>query len=470
MTTVAPSGVVAALAAAPRPGPPGPKGRFPLGSLAELAKDPLAFYAGLAREHGDVSAYSVAGMKFVFVNGPAEIHHILAGNERNYRRSAFGNKLLKLAMGDNVITTDGAAWLRRRKLLQPLFTKKQMARFAGMMVAEGARHLDRLAEAGRQGAPVDIDAAMKRLTLSVVGRALFNQDLGADGNEIAAHLKVGGDYFIHRFKNPLAPPLWVPTRRNRAFRASMDSIAYLVPKLIAARRAEGPDGPDDLLGRLLDARFEDTGAGYTDLELKNEIQVMIGAGYETTALTLTWAAWLVARHPAVADRLAAEAAAVLGGRDPAWEDVERLAYARQVVEETMRLYPASWGMARTTIAEDLLGGYRIPAGRDVVFSPFVLHRRPDIWPEPERFDPERFAPGAGADRPSAAYIPFGFGRRSCLGIHFAMLEAVLLLAMMARRFRFALPEGAPPVVPEPLMTMGPKGGLRLHLLPPAGTG
>ncbi|HEV7456877.1 MAG TPA: cytochrome P450 [Roseococcus sp.] len=451
-----------------RGAPPGPKGAPLLGSLKELAADPLAFYARLARDHGDVSAYRVAGLQFVFVNGPAEIHHILAGNERNYRRSAFGNKLLKLAMGDNIITTDGAEWLRRRKLLQPLFTKKQMARFAGMIVEEAARQLDRLAEAGRDGRPVDVDAAMKRVTLSVVGRALFNQDLGADGNEIAAHLKTGGDYFIHRFKNPLAPPLWVPTARNRAFRKSMDSIAYLVPKLIAARRAQGDAGPDDLLGRLLEARFEDSGAGYTDLELKNEIQVMIGAGYETTALTLTWAAWLLARHPAVADRLAAEAAEVLGGRDPVHEDMERLIYTRQVVEETMRLYPASWGMARTTIGADVLGGYAIPAGRDVVFSPFVLHRRPDIWPEPERFDPARFAPGADRDRPSAAYIPFGFGRRSCLGLHFAMLEAVLLLAMMAQRFRFALPDGAPPVVPEPLMTMGPKGGLHLHLLPATG--
>src|SRR5689334_19126547 len=246
-----------------------------LGRRKLMQADMLGFYQDVARDYGDIAKLRVMHLTFYFLNSPQHIHHVLAGNERNYRRSDFGNKLLKIAMGDNIITTDGADWLGRRKLMQPLFTRRQVGRFAELMVAQAERMLDRLASEAATGATIDIDAAMKRITLSVVGRAMFNLDLGDEHNEIAAHLKQGGDYFVYRYKNPMAPPLWMPTARNRAFRRSMAGVADLVPRLVAERRAALASDrnavPDDLLTRLLEARFEDTGQGFTDAELKNEI-------------------------------------------------------------------------------------------------------------------------------------------------------------------------------------------------------
>jgi cytochrome P450 len=446
--------------------PPGPRGHWLLGCAPEMQADMLGFYQRVARDYGDVAKLRVMHLTFYFLNSPQYIHHVLAGNERNYRRSDFGNRLLKIAMGDNIITTDGADWLSRRKLMQPLFTRRQVDRFAELMVEQAALMLDGFAAQAAGGAPIDVDAAMKRITLSVVGRAMFNLDLGDDHNEIASHLKQGGDYFVYRYKNPMAPPLWMPTARNRAFRRSMARVADLVPRLIAERRAalahDRAAVPDDLLTRLLEARFDDTGQGFTDAELKSEIQVMIGAGYETTALTLAWTAYLLSQNPDIAARLEQEIDDVLQGGKPGLEVVDRLTFTRMVIDESMRLYPASWGLARTSIAPDQFGAYRVPAGANIIFSPYVLHRRPDIWPDPERFDPERFAPGQQAERPACSFIPFGFGRRSCLGNHFALLEATLVLAMAVQRFRFHLVPGRA-VVPEPLMTMGPRGGLPMTL-------
>jgi cytochrome P450 len=455
-------------AAAKSAEPPGPRGHWLLGCAPAMQADMLGFYQDVARDYGDIAKLRVMHLTFYFLNSPQHIHHVLAGNERNYRRSDFGNKLLKIAMGDNIITTDGADWLGRRKLMQPLFTRRQVGRFAELMVAQAERMLERLTREAATGATIDIDAAMKRITLSVVGRAMFNLDLGDDHNEIAAHLKEGGDYFVYRYKNPMAPPLWMPTARNRAFRRSMAGVADLVPRLVAERRAALASDrnavPDDLLTRLLEARFEDTGQGFTDAELKNEIGVMIGAGYETTALTLGWTAYLLSQHPEISTRLEQEVDETLRGRSPTLQNVDRLTYTRMVIDESMRLYPASWGMARTSIGTDEFGPYRIPAGANIIFSAYVLHRRPDIWPDPERFDPERFASARQTERPSCSFIPFGFGRRSCLGNHFALLEATLVLAMVVQRFRFHLAPGHD-VTPEPLMTMGPRGGLPMILEP-----
>jgi cytochrome P450 len=298
---------------------------------------------------------------------------------------------------------------------------------------------------------------MMHLTQRIIVRTMFSTDLGAAADIVnrtwpIINQRIGETFWATKLETRL------PLPANRRFRRALGELEAVVYRIIGERRQSGRDEPD-LLSMFLSARDEETGERMTDRHLRDEVMTMLLAGHETTSLALSWTYYLLWQHPDVERRVAEEAERVLGSRRAGFADAERLVYTRMVLDEALRLYPPAWGFSRLSLGDDRLGGYRIPKGSIVFLIPFVVHRRPRLWPDPERFDPGRFASELAAERPRFAYFPFGGGPRQCIGNQFAIVEALLILATVARKYRIALTPGQH-VAPDPLITLRPHPGIR----------
>lgn len=445
-------------------------GRWPFGVLRAFARDPLALYLQGMKEGDLVRMRFPTGWSYTLYH-PDYVQHILQDNNRNYRRADFSNRRLKMISGNNILTSDGDFWRRQRRLMQPAFHRKRIAGFSNAIT----RAADEMLEQWHQhpsDQPLGVDQEMMRVTLRVVGEALFSHDLTSAASVLGKAISAGSEYFTYRVNSPIAPPLWVPTPRNRHYVRARDAAEFVVPDMIQERRKRiATDGPAEAAGRtydlldlLLDARYEDTGEAMNDGQLEREVRIMISAGHETTANTLSWALYLLSRHEDVAARLENEVDSVLGGRTPELADLAKLSYTRMVIDETQRLYPAAWIMARQANEEDQLGPYHLPANAGLVIPIHAIHRNPQFWPDPERFDPDRFNEERKAEHHRFAHVPFGGGPRLCIGRDFALMEAHLILAMICQRFRLRIPEGYR-AEPQPLITLRVKGGLPMYLEP-----
>lgn len=443
--------------------PPGP-GRFiSRADLQAVRHSPLHALCQAAGQYGDVFQYPVGFWTIYVVTAPDGIGRVLLDNHRNYRRDTFQQELFGLITGQGLLASDGDYWFRQRRLAQPAFHRDRLAALAALTTEATTAMLDRWAGCAARGEPLDIDDEMMQLTLEIVGEALFSVNLRQRVNALSRAALETMDYIARRARSPIAPPPRVPTSGNRRFLAALRTLDAEIFALIAARR-RAPDAANDLLSMLMLARDADTGEGMTDRQLRDEIITFLIAGHETVASALVWAWYLLSLHPAVARILHTELAAVLGGRLPTMADLPRLPYARATLDETLRLYPPSWLNARRAKTADTLGGYAIPANALIVMSPYVTHRRADVWPNPEGFDPDRFLPGADADRPRFAYVPFGGGPHGCIGNSFALVEAQLILATVAQRYRLALVPGQEIAI-APLVTLRPKYGMHMALYP-----
>ncbi|HEY9283034.1 MAG TPA: cytochrome P450, partial [Pyrinomonadaceae bacterium] len=316
-------------------------------------------------------------------------------------------------------------------------------------------------ERARSGEPLDVAGEMMRLTLRIIGLTMFTTDLTSEADVIGRSLDVIRAHSIRAMWRPANLPVWVPTPSNLRFRRALAAGDRVMREMIEARRS-GEIRNDDLLSLLLRARDEETGEGMSDEQLRAEVVTIVGAGHETSAVTLSWAWYLLSQHPEVEGRLHEELARVLAGRTPTLEDLPRLAYATMVVEETMRLYPPAWAISRTAKRADTLGGYPVAAGSEALLIPYVTHRHPDFWDDPDEFRPERFAPAAKESRPRFSYFPFGGGPRQCIGQHFAMAEMLIVVATLAQRFRLRLAPGRA-VVPEASISLRPREGVPMIL-------
>jgi cytochrome P450 len=303
---------------------------------------------------------------------------------------------------------------------------------------------------------------MKHVTLDIINRTMFGVDVLPEIDKIGQSVDVGLHYVAGRIRNPIRLPRSWPTPANRRLRAARALIDGYLYRVIDERRASG-DHPGDLLDMLLEARDEDTGKGMDDLEIRNEVASIYGAGHETTAVALTWAWYALNQHPAVLHRLQTEIDAVLGGQPPTVADLPRLPYTLTVLEEVMRLFPPVPFTARTAVSAANLGGYNIPKGGAVLLAINNLHRHPDFWDDPEAFHPERFTPEAKGARHKLAYMPFLSGPHLCIGNNFAMMEGQLLLAAMAQRYAPTL-ISPQPVERDVAITLRPKGGLPVRLV------
>jgi cytochrome P450 len=431
--------------------------------LARSRRDPLGFMLDGSRTYGDVFRFRLGPFVLHVLAHPEHVRRVLLDNARNYARSWHYGRA-KAIVGDGLVTTEGAAWRRLRRMSQPAFHHDRIAALAGGMTAAIGEMLDRWrAHArGSAGEPIDVAAEFARLALRIAGRALMGVDLIGEADRVTRAVTAALEYFEYRANNLLVLPPGVPTPRNLRARRALRALDEVIAGNLAARRAGPGRVADDLLAMLLAVRDEETGEGLSDRELRDQILTFMGAGHETTAVAMAWTVSLLARHPEVDGRLREEVDGVLGGRTPAADDLPRLPYTRRVIEESLRIYPPVYGVVRTAKADDEIGGYRIPRRTMVVLSPYVTHRHPAFWPEPEAFDPDRFLPERSAGRPRFAWYPFLGGPHQCIGQEFAMMELVLAVAMMAQAFRFRLAPGAAPE-PQPMVTLRPRGGMPVIL-------
>jgi cytochrome P450 len=420
--------------------PPGPRGNVVFGSIGNLYRDRLRFVLDVARTYGDVAQYRVAHMRMYQINHPAGVGRLLHDNHRNYSKDVATFGTLRLILGNGLFTSDGDFWLRQRRLAQPAFHRRRVAAFGDLMTDATLAMLERWRPSVAQGLPLDVATEFMHLTLEIATRALFSTSVERDLVKIGRAIAMLLNEVTFRFTFPFYPPLKVPTPRNRRFlaaRVTLDSVIY---QIIAERRRR-PGEHDDLLALLMEARDEKTGEGMSDRQLRDEVITLFVAGHETTANALTWASYLLSTHVAVARELRAEVDEALQGRIPTAADLPNLPYTRRVIDETLRLYPPAWITNRRAIEDDTICGYRIPADAIVSISPYVTHRDPTLWENPEGFDPERFAPERSAGRPHYAYFPFGGGPRQCIGKGFALMETTLVLALLAQRYDLHLVPG-----------------------------
>jgi cytochrome P450 len=456
----APDGAAAKGAAvAGLPSAPGPRSLKPLGLLREVRDQPLRLFLECAERYGDVTRLRFATVTAHVIRGPANIQHVLQTHSRNYGKQTRGFQKLRLVLGQGLLTSEGDFWLRQRRIAQPAFHRTRIAGFAGEMVRAAEESGARLAEAARSGAVVDVAAEMMRLALQIVSRTLFSSDVSDDADRIGGALNTLLRQANDRMRSAFDVPLSIPTPANLRFLRARRTLDTLVLQLIAERRKAGGDAPD-LLGMLMSARDEATGEAMTDRQLRDEAMTILLAGHETTAVALSWTWMLLSQHPAEARALHAELAEVLAGRAPSLADLPRLPRTLAVIEESMRLYPPAWIIGRSVVEDDALSGYRIPGGSIVLLSTYAAHRDPRIFENPEAFDPERFLRRPESQLPRFAYFPFGGGPRICIGNAFALMEAQLVLACLAQRFRLDLVPGHP-VDPEPSITLRPRHGMRM---------
>ena len=436
--------------------PKGPKVPWPFGVSPMNRSNPLGLLEGWAREYGDIFRWRTLHFFVVFVNHPDLVEKVLVSESRNYMKGR-GLQANRELFGNGLLTSEGDSWLRQRRLMQPAFHRERIAAYADTMIEQGRR----LAESWRGGETRDVHADLMRATLEIAATTLFGTSVSdSDAAQISGALNTLMS--LNSSPRRLFPLLRaLPTRANRSYTRAVRQLDKVVYALIARRRAELGENDTDLLSMLLTARDED-GSRMTDLQLRDESVTLLLAGHETTALALSWTLYLLAQNPDVADQLAAEMDAVLAGRAPTLDDVPRLVFTAKILKESMRLYPPAWGVVRMCPAACSLGGYRIPKRASVILSQWVMHRDPRYFPEPTRFHPARWTDSFERDLPRFAYFPFGGGPRLCIGAAFATMEATLVLAILARRFRFHV-DPTCEVVPQPSITLRPKNGLRLRL-------
>lgn len=447
-----------------RDGPAGPReapmppGEGPLGHARALRDGILEAFPRWAAEHGDAVSLRLPGVPCLAVFSAEAVRHVLQTNARNYSKRTRATEKMSLFLGKGLVTADGELWKRQRRIAAPAFHKQRIEGFAGTMVRATSDLLDRWAAAR---GPVDVDRAMMVLTMRIASETLLGRDLSGEADAVGdalAFLTVNTNARITRL---LDLPLSVPTPENLRYRRATKVLDDLLAGLLAARRKR-PGEAHDLLGMLLDARDEETGEGMTDTQLRDEAVTIFAAGHETTSNALSWTFLLLARHPEVAARLYQEVDAVLGGRAPTVADLPALPLCKNVLQESMRLFPPAWITDRRAEGDDEICGYRVRAGTRIFLSPWATHRHPRYWDDPEVFDPDRFTPARSEGRPAFAYFPFGGGPRVCIGNAFAMMEAQLILTMISQRFRLELTPGAR-VTPERGITLRPAPTLPMLL-------
>ena len=442
---------------------PGPKPAPILGNILDMRQgEVFETLLEFHKTYGDIVRLELPKNKFVYsIANPESIQHVMQMNNQNYTKGER-IKITSPLIGNGLFASEGDFWRRQRRMMQPAFHRRKIDLLAGEMVIAIQEMLDRWDKFADRKIVIDMQPEMMGLTMEVVTRTLFTSSLLPDeiaelGKQITFLLDViterGQAYF------PIGEK--IPTAKNRRFDEGIATIDKIIYRIIEERR-QSQDMGSDLLSMMLEARDEDTGEGMDDKQLRDELVTMFLAGHETTAIALSWSIALISLHPTVRRNLQAEIDRVLTGRIPDASDYNKLLFTNAVVSEAMRLYPPLPITIRQAREDDLLDGYLIKAGSGVFINIYSAHHNPDVWENPEGFDPERFLPERINEVPRFAYLPFGGGPRQCIGNNFALMEAVLALSMITQRFDLNLVPGTDL---EPYMpgTLRPKGGVRVFI-------
>ncbi len=439
------------------PAPPGPRSRFPGDMILRMTRERIELLRHMAAEYGDVSQLMLGKQRIVMLTHPDDIRDLLVTNQRMFRKGQALERA-KVLVGEGLLTSEGEHHLRQRRLVQPAFHRARIGAYASAMTGAAMSRQSRWSD----GQLLDANRAMMHITLDIVAATLFGADVGAESSEIGTALDDVFEAFTIGY-GPLTPLLDIlPTARRRRFAAGKRRVDATIDRIIAQRRQSGED-TGDLLSMLLHATdTEGDGTGMSDQQLRDEAITLFIAGHETTANALTWTWLLLARSPDAERALHTEVDQVLGDRLPTMDDLSALPMTRAIIAESMRLYPPAYIVGRRAMEPYSVGGFDFPA-RTIFLAPqFIVHRDRRWWPDGNQFKPERWLDAeATASRPKMAYFPFGAGTRICVGEQFAWMEAMLVLATLARRWRIRV-DGPDPAL-EPIITLRPKGGLPARL-------
>jgi cytochrome P450 len=438
-----------------------PRGLPLIGDPLLYLRDPLGYLLRARQRHGVMVRLPLGTVKPIFINHPALIEQVLITDAKHYRKDMFLRRLAQEVVGQGLLTSEGDFWRRQRRLSQPAFHRERIAHYGAMMVECTEQALADF----RPGQVRELHEDLMSLTMQIVARTLFSAEVGQMSRDVGRAIAVIMDRYADGLFMLFPATARLPLPMNRRFARAMARLDELIYGVIRARRKPDPRNGEardsDLLSMLLEARDED-GSGMTDQQLRDEIITLFIAGHETTALTLSYSFVLLSQNPRAAERLHQELGAVLGGRLPTAQDVPALRYTEAVVLESLRLYPPAWTLGREVMVDLQIGGTPIRAGDLVAMSPFVMHRDPAYFPDPEAFLPERWEDGLQKRLPRFAYFPFGGGPRLCIGNAFAMMEATLVLATIARRFRLQVQLDRPPRL-LPSITLRPGEPIRARV-------
>ena len=436
---------------------PGPKGYPLLGNMPHYARDPLGYLTRCSREYGDVVRLRFPGTLAYLITHPDHIEQVLVKNNRNFIKDRYTREELSV-LGNGLLISEGDFWRRQRRLAQPAFHRRRVEAYGETMVA----FTERLLEGWRDGEVRDVHREMMRLTLQIVAKTLLDADIAREAEGVGEALGEIMDYFSDQGSGSFLRllPESVPTPANLRYRRAVRRLDGIIYSIIEERRRSGED-TGDLVSMLLHAEDED-GNRMDPRQLRDEVMTVVLAGHETTAIALSWTFHLLGQNPEVEAKLSAELVEVLDGRTPTVGDLSRLRYADAVIKESMRLYPPAWAVGREALGECEIGGYLVPKETQMFISQYVTHRDPRFFDAPDAFDPSRWQDGSTEGLPQYAYFPFGGGPRLCIGSSFARMEAVLLLATISHAFRLEPVAGEPPV-PQPSVTLRPRGGIEMKL-------
>lgn len=435
--------------------PQGPTSRVPGALLVRFRRDPLAFFLGLRDQFGDVVRFRIGPQRVYMFNHPELIKEMLVAQNKHFIKGGALRRS-KFLMGEGLLTSEGDHHLRQRRLVQPAFHRQRIGAYADTMATYAARVGDRW----QDGQTIELAHEMMHLTLAIAGKTLFDEDVEGAANEIEDIVNA-----LLAIFNVITLPgseLWrrLPTPTNRRAQAAIKRLDAIVQRMIDERRAAGAQDRGDLLSMLI--ATSDEGEAMDDKQVRDEAVTLLLAGHETTANALNWLFTQLAAHPEVEAKLHAELDSVLGGRLPTMADLGKLPYTEQVLSESLRLFPPGWAIGRQATKDVEVLGVKVPKGALVFMSPYVMHRDPRYFPEPERFMPERWTPEFKAGLPKFAYFPFSGGARGCIGEPFAWMEAMIIVATLCQRWQMRLAPNHP-VVPEPLVTLRPKHGIKMVL-------
>ena len=429
------------------------RGHWLTGITKEFNEDSLKFLLKAA-DIGDMVRMKFGPFSLYFLNHPDYVHEMLVKNAKHFEKSFVIKRALADVSGDNLFTSDGDFWKKQRKLMQPAFHAQRIGAYADTMVDYALHEI----ESWSDKAEIDVDTAMTAATMNIITKTMFDTEVGEEtarvGEQFSRLLQIVND----RAGRVIDWPNWMPTAENREIHKLVDELKVVIQRFIDERRAEGGD-KGDLLSMLLMAE-DDDGNPMSDVQLFNEMVTVFGAGHETTAYTLTFAWYALSQNPGVLEKLHHEVDTVLQGRRATLADLANLPYTEMIIKETLRLYPAAWAFTRSVVEDVPIGEYTLPKGAAVMVSPWTLGRDACWYPDPEKFDPERWTPENEEKTPRYAFVPFGGGPRVCIGNQFAMMEARLILATIAQKYRLELKPG---FTTEPIraFTLRPSNGMKM---------
>jgi cytochrome P450 len=426
-----------------------------------LRDNQIATYAQEAYEL-DIIERKMFGKHRFIVNDPAAVKRVMLDNVANYEKTEITRRILEPGLGKGLLTSEGETWKAHRRTMTPAFDQRSVASYTPVMAAEAEKLNTQWRKLGTNEI-VDVAGAMTEVTLQIISRTMFS----SDSDDIVGVMERSFGQFQAQMRPNMMDfiglPAWLAgIGRLNVAKRTLGEFDALIDRLIRERTKNLDNAPKDLLSRLIAARDEQTGIGMTAKEVRDHVITIFMAGHETTAMTMIWTWYLLSQHPAVETKLHEELRAVLNGRTPSHDDVPKLTYTRMIIEESMRMYPPAHTLARVALAEDTLCGRTIPKGATVMIVPWLLHRHKKHWQNPERFMPERFGAEQSAQRVRFSYLPFGGGKRICIGAAFALTEATVLLATLANRCRLTLAPGHP-VEPQALITLRARHGLKMRV-------